>query len=146
MNARENETAVTIDPELLQAFAETHYTVHHQPPFTLHIGQNSPELDALLKAGGHESAAFITAWNPKAQPLNDEENRTRQRQLTDEFRRRSLHCIEGIGEHASNGWPGEESALVFGLQPEAARALCDQFGQLACVIYQRGDAARLLIV
>jgi hypothetical protein len=140
-----DELETPISPELRQAFEETHYTAHHEPPFTLHIGQNSPELDALLKASGLDTAAFITAWNPKAQPLSEDKNRTRQRQLVDEIKRRSLRCIEGFGKHPSNGWPGEESVLVLDLQLEAARALCVQFGQLACVVYRRGDTAQLLL-
>ena len=50
-----------IEPELLRAFEETHHIVHHQPPFTLRIGQHSTELDALLDARRQDSAAFITA-------------------------------------------------------------------------------------
>lgn len=53
--------------KLQRAFEETHYTVHHQPAFTLRIGQHSPELDALLQASGHDCAAFITACNPQGQ-------------------------------------------------------------------------------
>lgn len=134
-----------IAPELIRAFEETHYKVHQEPPFALHVGQPCSELDTLLKASGLDSAAFITAWNPKAQPLDDDENRTRQRMLADEIKRRSLRCIEGIGEHPFNGWRGEESMLVLGLQREAARTLCIQFGQLACVFYLRGEKAQLLI-
>ena len=29
-----------IEQELFRAFEETHYIVHHQPPFTLRIGQH----------------------------------------------------------------------------------------------------------
>lgn len=141
----QQETEAKIEPELRQAFEETHYQVHHEPPFTLHIGQNCPELDALLKTSGLDTAAFITAWNPRAQPLDEHENRTRQRQLTDEIKRRSLRRIEGMGQHPSNNWPGEESMLILGLQLEAARALCVQFRQLACVVYRRGEAAQLLV-
>jgi hypothetical protein len=145
MDGMHHKTKTRISPELLQAFEETHYQVHHTPSFTLHIGQPCPELDALLEASGQDTAAFITAWNPVAQPLNAEENRTRQLELVDELKQRSLRCIDGIGQHPSNGWSGEESVLVLGLQVEAARALCVQFGQLACVIYRRAQPAQLLI-
>ena len=37
-----------IPAELMQAYAETHYTVHHEPPFVMHIGQPCPELRALM--------------------------------------------------------------------------------------------------
>lgn len=58
-----------MSPELRQAFEETNYIVDHKPPFTLNIGQACPALNELLQEGGHEAAAFITAWNPFSQPL-----------------------------------------------------------------------------
>jgi hypothetical protein len=133
-----------ITPELRKAFEDTHYTVHHEPPFTLHIGQNSPELDALLKASGHDSAAFITAWNPMCQPLMEEDNHQRQQALLDVLKRRSLRWIPGTDKHPSNGWPAEESVLVLGLQPEAARVMCLDHQQRACVTYRLRGVAQLL--
>ena len=58
-----------LPPELLQAFAETHYIVHHEPPFTMHIGQACPVLQALMAEHFALSATFITAWNPFSQRL-----------------------------------------------------------------------------
>lgn len=133
-----------ITTELQQAFEETHYNVHHEPPFTLRIGQNCPELDALLHRSGHDCAAFITAWNPMCQQLSEEDNHQRQQVLLDELKRRSLRWIAGIGKHPGNGWPGEESVLVFGLQPEAARVMCVDYQQLACVTHRAGGVAQLL--
>lgn len=68
------KTTKPLSPELRDAFEETRYTVHHQPPFTLRIGQPCPELDALLEASQVNAAAFITACNPMAQPLSRQEN------------------------------------------------------------------------
>lgn len=116
-----------------RAFEETHYIVHHQPPFTLRVGQHSPELDVLLQAAGVDCAAFITAWNPMSQALDIAENRKRQQSLTDELDARDLITLPGIGQHPSNGWPGEESVLVLGLPFEATRALAKTYGQLAFV-------------
>ena len=56
-----------LPPELLQAFAETHYIVHHEAPFTLYIGQSCLELKALMAEHNALSAAFINAWNPFSQ-------------------------------------------------------------------------------
>lgn len=132
--------------DLSSAFEETHYIVRAQPQFTLRVGQSSTELDALLRGCGCTSAVFITAWNPLARALSDEENHKRQKELTDELERRSLVCIDGIGQHPTNGWPGEVSVLALGLQVEAARALCAKYEQLACVTYQLGGVAHLLMV
>ncbi len=129
---------------LRQAFEETHYIVQHQQPFTLRIGQHSQELDALLKDTGHDCAAFITAWNPMSQPLSTEENRSRQQSLLNEINAIGLTALQGIGQHPSNGWPGEESILVPGLQLEAARALARTFRQLAFVWVKQAGSVELI--
>jgi len=64
--------------ELWDAFAETHYIVHHEAPFAMHIGQPCPELKALMAEHNALSAAFITAWNPFSQNLPAKENQARQ--------------------------------------------------------------------
>lgn len=122
-----------MNEELQRVFEETHFIVHHQPPFTLRIGQLSHELDALLQATVHDCAAFITAWNPMCQALDLSENRQRHQSLADELARLKLATLPGIGQHPSNGWSGEESVLVLGLQLETARALAKIYGQLAYV-------------
>lgn len=135
-----------MNDELQRAFEETHFIVHHhhQPPFTLRIGQPSPELDALLKAMGHDSAVFITAWNPMCQALNPTENQQRQQSLIDELDVPGLFTLPGIGQHPSNGWAGEESVLVMGLQRNAARALAKLYGQLAYVWIDIHQPAELI--
>lgn len=129
---------------LRQAFEETHYIVHHLSPFTLRIGQHSPELDALLQETGHDCATFITAWNPLSQLLSLEENQKRQQNLLNEVNERGLVRLSGIGQHPSNGWPSEESILVPGLQQEAARAIARKFSQLAFVWAEKGHPVKLI--
>lgn len=38
----------TLPPELVQAFSETNYIVHDQPPFTMNIGKPCLELKKLM--------------------------------------------------------------------------------------------------
>ena len=132
-----------IPPELKKAFDETYYVVHRQPPFTLRIGQHSPDLDALLKSMACEGAAFITAWNPMCQPLSDEENQQRQLALTEELKALGLEVFPGTGQHPDNGWPGEASLLVMGLKLQAARQLSRKYGQMAFVWQALHGPARL---
>jgi hypothetical protein len=80
-------------PELVQAFSDTHYTVHSDPPFTLRIG---------------------------------------------------LPFVDGIGQHPSNGWPGEASVLVLGLDRQAAMALAKAHEQHAFV-WVGGDGVAELV-
>lgn len=132
-----------MNDDLQRAFEETHFIVHHRPQFTLRIGQTSPELDELLQATGQDSAAFITAWNPMCQMLELHVNRQRQKSLKDELDVQSLTTIPGIGQHPTNGWPGEESLLVLGLQLETARALAHKHEQLAFVWTPRNGVSAL---
>jgi len=139
-----NVTEIWTMNSLRQAFEETHYIVHHHPPFTLRIGQHSPGLDTLLNDAGHDCAAFITAWNPMCQALSQEENRSRQQSLLDEINGRGLIVLPGIGQHPNNGWSGEESVLVLGLQLEAARAIATTYEQLAFVWAKKGYSVELI--
>jgi hypothetical protein len=123
----------SIPAELLRAFADTHYIVHHEAPFVMHIGQPSPELKALMAQHNALSAAFITAWNPFSQNLSAKENQARHYKLKANLKTRGLICIDGIGKHPSNNWPGEGSVLVLGLDLEAAKSLAWHYEQHAFV-------------
>lgn len=123
----------SVPSELDQAFAETHYIVHDEAPFVMHIGQPCPELKALMAEHNALSAAFITAWNPFSQNLPARENKARQDKLKADLKKRGLICIDGIGKHPSNKWPGEDSVLVLGLGLEAAKSLARHYEQHAFV-------------
>jgi hypothetical protein len=133
-----------ISPELLQAYAETDYIVHHQPPFTMHIGQACLELKSLMTEHKVLSAAFITAWNPFSQNLPAKENQARQDELKANIKKRGLICIDGIGKHPSNNWPGEVSVLALGLDLEAAKSLARHYEQHAFV-WAAGDGLPELV-
>jgi hypothetical protein len=65
--------------------------------------------------------------------------------LSKELERRSLSYVEGIGQHKSNQWPGEESFLVFGLTLEAANTLGSKLEQNA-IVWSGKDAVPQLIL
>ena len=123
----------TLPPELLQAFAETHYIVLQEPPFTMHIGQPCTQLKSLMAEHNALSAAYITAWNPFSRQLTEPENKTRQDELRANLKKRGLIYIDGIGQHPSNNWSGEASLLVLGMDLEAAKSLTRHYEQHAFV-------------
>jgi hypothetical protein len=55
-----------------------------------------------------------------------------------------MTALPGIGQHPNNGWPGEESLLVLGLQLEAAKALAHKHEQLAFVWTPRNGVSELV--
>jgi hypothetical protein len=123
----------SIPPELIQAFTETDYIVHHEPPFTMNIGKPCEELKKLMANRNALGAAFITAWNPFSQKLSAINNEARQQELKEILKKRGLTFIDGIGQHPSNNWPGEASVLVLDLNRETAKVLAGHFEQHAFV-------------
>jgi hypothetical protein len=133
-----------ITPALVQAYAQTHYTVHHTPAFTLRIGQPCCALDALLLQSGQDGAAFITAWNPMSQPLSDAQNRERQASLAAQLDALGRQTLPGIGQHPTGNWPGEESLLVIGLELPKACELAREHQQLAFVWHRLHKGSQLI--
>lgn len=135
----------TLPSELAQAFTETDYIVHHEPPFTMNIGKPCPDLKMLMADRNALGAAYITAWNPFAQKLSDKENKARQSDLNATLKKRGLAFIDGIGQHPSNNWLGEVSVLVLGLDLEAAKSLARHYEQHAFV-WALGDGVPELVL
>ena len=77
-----------IDAATTQAYRETEYRVHGDEPFTLRIGEASPALAAVHKRHRVDSSAYITAYNPYSQALDDAANAQRHAELGRELRQR----------------------------------------------------------
>ncbi len=137
--------ASAIAPPTLQAYLETDYCVHGEPGFTLRVGLASAELLAAHKRRRTDCSAFLTACNPFSQPLDAAANAARQAALAKELSGRSLAFLPGVGQHPSNGWPGEDSFLVFGLTLEAAKALGTRLEQNG-LVWSGADAVPQLIL
>lgn len=118
---------------LLAAYRETEYRVHGFGGFTLLVGQRSSALGAIYASYAVGSAAFITAFNPFSMSLSPSENEARNDALRDVVFSAGLRFMEGIGQHPTNGWPGEGSLLILGGDLPQMRALGAEFGQNAIV-------------
>jgi hypothetical protein len=157
-------------PDLEQAYRETQYRVylkgyahthghaarqakshgkgmghgHAEGFFALQVGHVSEPLKRFHRSAGVACSAFITACNPRSQPLSDAENVQRMTDLMDVLKARSLQAYPGVGQHPDNGWPGEPSFLVLGLSLEAARVIAAAFEQNAFVWSGEDAVARLV--
>jgi hypothetical protein len=134
-----------LTPKLVQAFTETDYIVHHEPPFTMNIGKPCEELKKLMAKRKALGAAFITAWNPLSQKLSAKQNDARQQELKEILKKRGLTFIDGIGQHPSNKWHGEASVLVLDLNLEAAKVLANHFEQHAFVWTDKTAVPKLVL-
>lgn len=94
-----------------------------------------PRLDELLGRHLVLSWAFVTAFNPRSQALAPEENDRRQALLESEAcNQYFVFTGEGIAD--AGDWPPERSALILGIERQAAFELGQRFGQLAIVLGQ----------
>lgn len=132
--------------DLAAAYRRTSYVV--DPPagagFAIRIGEACPPLDDLLERTGTRLWAFITACNPRSEPLSAGENSARMERLREMIERDGHAFLSGAGVPDEAGWSPEPSFLVLGITAEAAAEIGRLFEQHAIVVGSRGTAARLL--
>jgi len=119
-----------MDKALQTIYQETLYLVDDDPPLVLRVGERNDGLRILFVSFNVESAAFVTAWNPRSRKLTLDENYDRQTELLEAIEELRLNYFVGTGEHPSGDWY-EESFLILGITPEQAAELARQFDQNA---------------
>jgi hypothetical protein len=134
-----------VPASILNAYRATTFWVEAQSGrIALRDGERSPGLDDLLAQDGAESWAFITAWNPRSQPLARGVNARRQRQLERYVIRQGHAILPGLGVPDDGDWTPERSCLVLGVTRAAALRLGAAAGQYAIVAGRKGERARIL--
>jgi hypothetical protein len=134
-----------LDEQLLHAYRNTDYRVRAHTPFSLRIGEHSAVCDELMAAHGVQTAAFITAWNPLSQSLNQAENDAAQSRLAADLATLTPVVLQGEGEGLAKDWPPEPSLFALGLSRAEATALAQKNRQNAYVWVTRGRPAELVI-
>ena len=133
------------DSALWAAYRATVYVaVVDVQRLAIHIDHKCPALDALLQRRGLTHWAFITAWNPRSQPLPRADNDMRHEQLKEDVRRLGLEAFEGQGEPADLNWAAERSLLAIGISVVDAVRLGRQYEQVAILVGEIGGEAKLL--
>lgn len=122
-----------LSPELMNAYRETQYCVQGPTSFILRIGQQSPELAQVHAQLGVSGSTFVTACNPYSGSVSDEENHSRMQRLKEKLVALGKVFWPGVGQHPTNGWPGEPSYLVFGLSRSESIELAKSLEQNATV-------------
>lgn len=134
-----------ISNELLKAYNETSYFVQSQSgKISIRIGNEHPTIDMLLAGHGIESWAFITAWNPSSNILEEKENLERQERLKEIIADEGLSYIEGAGVGDDGIWPPEPSLFIPGISMSEAKKLGKEFEQNAIVFGSKGGKAELI--
>jgi len=137
---------VTIEPRLLAAYLAAEYVVFTEPPIALRVGEASEALDALLEDSGADTAAFVTAANPRGVPADPEDNALSTEALLVAQREAGYACIPGAGRDPRGEWPAEPSVLVLGISRREAEILGRSYEQNAIVFVERGAAPELVLL
>ncbi len=113
-------------------------------PIDIRVGERHPRLDALLSRHNAIAWAYITAWNPRSQPLSADQNALAHHKLIQIICERDFGFYEGDGIPDTEGWAPERSVWIADIGRREAVALGVQFGQNAIVVGKYGGIAELL--
>ena len=119
----------TIHPGLIRAYREAKYVVGTESPIHLRISQVNKSLKKLLEDYKVTTAAFITAFNPYSEVMDDERNQIAQESLLADIQKLGFAIIDGYGQDVEEQWPKEISVLALGINESQAEALADKYGQ-----------------
>jgi N-formylglutamate amidohydrolase len=91
-------------------------------------------------------AAFITAFNPYSEILDESENLKRHTELSKELVDLGYEFILGIGRDKEGGWEGEKSVLVLNIPNDTAKFLGNKYGQNAIVWIEKDAIPNLVLL
>jgi hypothetical protein len=136
---------MAVSPELLDAYRSAEYVVFADANVVVRVAQNNSDLDALISAEGANTAAFITAANPRGERRSDMENGVANAALQNFVAAAGYPHFWGEGRDPKGGW-SEPSFLVIGIYRANAEALGQLFEQNAIVFCELGHAPELIIL
>ncbi|MCP1677010.1 hypothetical protein J2T57_004184 [Natronocella acetinitrilica] len=140
-----SESQIASDLQL--AYRNTLFRVDGSPdPFTIRIGERSPEMDQLFDATGTRWATLITAYNPYSHQASPGQNEFQNGRLAHILTILSRKVVTANGEVPDGDWPAEPSLLAVGLAPADGRRLGAEFCQNAVVEFEIYKPARLALL
>ena len=130
--------------ELIAAYQATDYRVRLARGGYTSISVDNPLPADLQPLVGDRAWGFITAWNPKSQPLPRQQNRVAQRGLLSALREcpGTVSLLPAIGVGGEGAWR-EPSLLVVGPPLDQLDPLALRFGQNA-YLHGRGAGPAML--
>jgi hypothetical protein len=127
------------------AFQSTIYRVSSPDGcFDLRIGLINAAFDSFLRARGAASWGIITAFNPGAIRLAEEENASRQARLQALLAQEGWAFLAACNLDVRADWPPEPSYLVLQMAQARLCMLAFEFSQSAVVWGETGQAPSLL--
>lgn len=141
-----NASFSVIDPDTFRAYREALYRVDGPLAFTMRIDEPSAALRSAHARMAVRCSAFISASNPQGRLLTPDENAARDADLLARLAALGFRCWPGIGIDPAGEWPGEVSALIFGIAADQARELGRRYAQNAIVQAEADAVPRLILL
>ncbi len=136
-----------ISPDLIASYKDANYqAITEAGSITLHINQYSASLFRLLVKKDYQCAAFITAFNPRSQQQNHQENLASHTQLHAALTQHSNTIFYGVSTDPTKVWLAEKSFLALGVDLRTAKILGQRFGQNAIVWIDADAIPRLILL
>ena len=125
-------------------YATTYWVDLPDRSIKFELEKNNTELDALLKAHGQRQWAFLTAYNPHAQPKGALENQQHLKKLIEDVQQQGLTFLPGRDVSDDKNLAPEACLLIFGISAARAQELGKRYGQAAVIVGELYQPARLL--
>ena len=134
-----------LTPELLDAYRNAEYVVFADPHVVIRVGEKNAQVDALIRAEGATTAAFVTAANARGESRSDMENGVANAALQNFVAAAGYPHFWGEGRDPGGSW-AEPSFLIIGIYRANAEALGQLFEQNAIVFCELGKSPELIIL
>jgi hypothetical protein len=124
-----------MNTDLEQHYLDTIYFVFVDgKQYGVKIGEdNLPIIMQLFKNNNVSTAAILTAWNPRSEVIDFQQNKLRNNDLYNLIEEHNYLCFEALGKGKDLMWPAEEGYIIFGLNKEEAEAIAVKYEQNAYV-------------
>lgn len=108
----------------------------------IHIGKPAPEVEAWCPQAAN--FGLLSAWDPHSIPRPEDVNRGADENLHRDLKLSGLPLRAAFSSSSNRTWR-EPSWLVAGMPPRDFDALSWSYGQLATLVWERGEPVRLRV-
>ena len=124
-----------MNTDLEQHYLDTVYLVFlDNKQYGVKIGEeNLPVIQQQFDIHNVTTAAIVTAWNPRSQAIDFQQNKFRNSDLYNFLQEQNAIFYEALGKGKDPSWPAEEGYIVFGLSKSEADELAVRYEQNAYV-------------
>lgn len=131
--------------DLEQYYLDTIYFIFLSgKQYGIKIGEeNLPVINQLFKQENVTSAVILTAWNPRSQAIDFQQNKLRNNDLYSFIEAQQYIFFEALGKGKDPSWPAEEGYIILGISKEEAEKLAVQYEQNAYVWLEKDKPVAL---